>query len=487
MSAIAQARPMPVSTATLPRAHRLQAWAAVAMMIVVPVLAIAGGQAGVLRLAYPPLTVLISAFLYWRSKPLYVGLVFWLWFFTPFLARMAEFQAGYTPSDAVLVSPYLAAGISVLIMLKEPRRLGERRAVPYVCALVAVLYGAAIGFPRYPLFDVLRASLNWVVPIIFAFFILQNRDLFPEFRRVIGRSFLFGLLISGAYGIWQFFNLPEWDRVWMLNAQLNSFGKPEDMSVRVFSTMNAPAIFAAVGACGLLLLFNQTGKLRLLSSALAFLAVVLTMSRASWVSLVAGFLFLAMQIPMRQIFRLVVAMLACGAFLLAFAQIPAIHDLVQKRIDTFADPSQDVSFTARIQGHEQALRDLAQEPFGEGIGSTDAEHNTEGDDAIIGPHDSTLLEFLYSLGWIGSMIYAVGLLVLIVQMRGAGRDPFVVSCKAIVFALFAQSLLNSIMLGILGFLVWTFASLTIAEKDRLQTPETAGTLPATGPRIRMAA
>jgi hypothetical protein len=486
MSAVAQLHTMPHPAPVLPRAHRLQAWAAIAVLIIVPLLAIAGGQAGVLRITYPPLTVLVSAFLYWRSKPLYVGLVFWLWFFTPFLGRMAEFQAGYTPSDAVLVSPYLAAGISVLVMFKEPGRLGERRAVPHVCALVGVLYGAIIGFPRYPLFDVLRASLNWVVPIIFGFFILQNRDMFPEFRKVIGRSFLYGLLISGAYGIWQFFNLPEWDRVWMLNAQLNSFGKPEDMSVRVFSTMNAPAIFAAVGACGLLLLFNQTGKLRLLSSALAFLAVILTMSRASWVSLVAGFLFLTTQIPMRQIFRLLVAILACGVFLLAFAQIPAVHDLVAQRFDTFADPGQDVSFTARVQGHEQALRSLAQEPFGEGIGSTDAEHNTEGDDAIIGPHDSTLLEFLYSLGWIGSLIYAVGLLVLIVQLRGSGKDPFALSCKAIVFALLAQSLLNSIMLGILGFLVWTFASLTILEKERLQEA-TAVTAPAAQPVISMAA
>lgn len=254
----------------------------------------------------------------------------------------------------------------------------------------------------------------------------------------------------------------------MLNAQLNSFGKPEDMTVRVFSTMNAPTIFAAVATCGLLLLFNMKGKLRLVSAPLSFLAVILTMSRASWVSLVAGFLFFATQVPMRQVMRLAMAIVACGVFLLAFAQIPAVHDPVVQRFDTFADPGQDVSFTMRVQGHEQALGVLVHEPFGEGIGSTDARHNTEGDDAIIGPHDSTMLEFLYSLGWVGSLIYVIGLAKMMTQLWGAGKDPFVLSCRAILVALAAQCLLNSIMLGILGFLVWTFAALAIVHKERMQ-------------------
>lgn len=465
MSTAGQLYEFPHHSEAPPPAYRMQTWAAIAVMIIVPVLAILGGVAGILRYAYPLLTLVVSGFLYWRSKPMYVGLVLWMWFLTPFLGRMAQYQAGWTPADPVLVSPYLAAGISILTILREPRRLGGRYSVPYVCALVGVLYGSIIGFPRYPMIDVVRADLNWVVPIIFGFFILQHREYYAEFRKVIEKSFLYGLLITGAYGIWQFFNLPEWDRVWMLNAQLNSFGKAEDLGVRVFSTMNAPAIFAAIAACGLLLIFNQKGKLRLLAAAFGFLALILTMSRASWITLLAGFIFLATQVKRKQLLRLGLASLACGVFLLGFTQIPPVRDLVAQRFDTFSDPSQDVSYAARVEGHEQALRVLSQEPFGEGIGSTDAEHNTEGDDDIIGPHDSTLLEFLYSLGWIGSLIYAIGLGSLLLQLRGSGKDPFVVSSKAIVFGLFAQCLLNSIMLGVLGFMVWTFASITLVQKE----------------------
>jgi hypothetical protein len=448
------------------RTHHAQTFGALLVMIAVPALCIAGNQAGLLRIIFAPLSLAVGVFLFWRSKPLYVGLVCWLWFLTPFFRRMADFQSGWEPTSAVLVAPYLVTGISAITLLTSLKQFGERKSLPYVCALVGIGYGTIIGLVRFPLFSVLQALLNWVVPVIFGFFLYQHRALYSEFRKVIEQSFLYGILLTGAYGIYQFFNLPDWDRLWMLNVQMNSFGAVEALKVRVFSTMNAPAIFAAVAACGLLLLFSFKGKVRLLAAACGFLALILTMSRASWLSLVAGFIFLALQLDMRQRFRLAAVTVACIAFLLASTQIPAVSDLVSQRIRTFSDPSQDVSYAARIEGHQEAFRQIAQEPFGEGLGSTDTEHGTEGDDDFIGPHDSTVLEFLYSLGWIGTLIYAIGLGVLGIQLMRSGRsDPFALSSKAIIVGFVAQCLLNSVMLGILGFMVWTFASMSLAQAD----------------------
>ena len=78
----------------------------------------------------------------------------------------------------------------------------------------------------------------------------------------------------------------------MLNVQMNSFGEIDPMKTRAFSTMNAPAIYAAVAACGLLLLFNIKGKLRLLSAAAGFIGLILTLSRASWLTFAAGCVYL---------------------------------------------------------------------------------------------------------------------------------------------------------------------------------------------------
>ncbi|HZP07548.1 MAG TPA: O-antigen ligase family protein [Terracidiphilus sp.] len=448
--------------------HKAQVYSAVFVMIGIPVLAIAGGQAGVLRIVFPLLSVLVAAFLLWRSKPMYVGLVFWLWFLTPFLRRVADFQGGWTQSSAVLLAPYAAAGISVLSLLTSFQVFHSRRSIPYVCALVAIGYGFIIGLPQYPLFNVLQALLNWTVPVIFGLFIYQNRDLYPQMRRVIEKCFLYGLLLTGAYGIYQFFTLPEWDKMWMLNVQTNSFGTVEAMGIRAFSTMNAPVIFAAIMAIGLLLLFNLKGRLRLLSAACGFVGLILTISRASWVSLVAGGIFLLLRMEMRQRFRLAIGFVACAVAMACLTMIPDIHDLVWQRIETFSNPSQDVSYSARVQGHEAAIQELMQEPFGEGLGSTDTKHATEGDDDMIGPHDSTILECLYSLGWIGTVIFVAGIVVLGGQVASTTRskDTFVVSSQAILVGFLAQCLLNSVMLGVLGFMVWTFAAMCLAEADQ---------------------
>ena len=445
---------------------RLQVFAAYAVVFGIPVLCIAGGQAGILHIVFPFLCLVMGAFLLWRWKPAYVELVIWLWFISPFLGRMADFQGGWTPNNAVELAPYITTALSAIPLLASLRVFGTRRALPYVCALVAIVYGLIIGLMTLPLFDVLRALLNWIVPIFFGLFIYQNRSEYPEFKRAIERSFLIGILLTGIYGLYQFFRLPDWDRLWMLNVQINAFGATEPLKLRVFSTMNAPTIYAAISFCGLLLLFNMKGKLRLISAAVGFIGLMLTMSRASWLSLVAGGIFLMLCTGMRQRVRLAIAVFACGVFLAGMWQVPVVHDLLLQRLDSFSDPNQDVSFGARVSGHEVAFRVLAQEPYGEGMGSTETNHNTAGDDELIGPHDSSILEILYSLGWMGSLVYLLGLASLVFQVfRTGNTDSLVTSSKAILVGFATQFLLNSVLIGVLGFMVWTFASMSLAAAD----------------------
>lgn len=459
-------RPLEFAPSQRQNQHKLQTHGAIAVLIAIPTLCMLANQAGILRLVFPLLSVGVGAILLWRSKPLYVGMVFWLWFITSFVSRMADYQGGWTPTSPVALAPYAAAALSGIPLLASFQRLASWKKLPYICALAAILYGFILGVVYLPLFNVLRSLVNWVVPVIFGLFIYENKNLYFEFRRVIEKVFLYGILITGVYGIYQFFGLPDWDRAWMLNVQMNSFGEIDPMKTRAFSTMNAPAIYAAVTACGLFVLLNTKGKLRLLSSAAGFIGLILTLSRASWLTFAGGCIYLAVFLGMRERYRLMIAAASCLLFLLAVSQIPAVNEIIMHRIETFTRPGQDDSFSARVEGHDAAMREIAEEPWGEGIGSTDTLHNTEGDDDMIGPHDSTLLEFLYSLGWGGTAIYGTGLFLLGVQLFRAGRgDHFALAGKAVVIGMFIQALLNSIMLGVLGFMVWTFASMCLAEAE----------------------
>jgi hypothetical protein len=460
----------------------MQTWVAFSFMIGIPVLCILVNQGGLLRIIFPLLSLAVGGFLIWRSRPLFVGLVFWLWFVTPFVGRIADMQGGWTPANPVELAPYITAGLVVLPLLWNLLHLKDRTTLPYVCAVVAIIYGFVIGVRYLPLFNVLRALLNWIVPVVFGLFIYENRRLYPQFRRVIEKSFLYGLLLTGAYGIYQFFVLPDWDRIWMVNAHMNWYGQVDPMKTRVFSTMNSPPVFAAVTACGLLLLFNMKERLRLLAAACGFMCIVFTLSRSAWLNFAFGCAFLGFRQGMRTRPRLAVAFLACTAFLVGIMQIHGVMQILEDRVKTLTQPEQDVSYSARVEGHEQAFLQIAQEPFGEGVGSTDTLHYTEGDDDFIGPHDSTVLEFFYSLGWIGTLIYVLGLLLMGAQLVRAGRiDPFVVSAHAIMVGFLAQVLLNSVLLGALGFMVWTFASMILAAAEyeesacEMSEPETGST------------
>lgn len=464
------------SPATQLSGRRSQVVIAFGFMIIIPALAIAAGQAGVLRIAFPLLSVFVGAFLLWRSVPAYVELVFWLWFLSPFLGRIAGFQGGWTPNNPVEVAPYITAGLAGLPILASIRSLGEKRSLPYTCAIIAIAYGLVLGLATLPLFNVLRALLNWLVPVLFGLFIYENRDKYVELKEVVERSFLYGTLLTGAYGIYQFFGLPDWDRMWMLNVQLNSFGAVDAMKIRAFSTMNAPAIFAAVTTCGLLFLSNIKSRLRLLATGCGFIALMLTVSRSAWLSLAIGGAYLLLRAEYRYRMRLTLALMACGIAFIGISQVPVIHDLLSDRFESFSAPGEDISFAARLGGHEDAFRQIAQEPFGEGIGSTDTYHNTEGDDDIIGPHDSTVLEFLYSLGWMGSFVYLIGLINLVYQvMRVKAQDSFVTSAKAALIGLAAQCLLNSVMIGVLGFMVWTCASMCLIASEQANYAQRTGT------------
>ena len=249
----------------------------------------------------------------------------------------------------------------------------------------AIFYGTVPGLAYLPLFHVMRALLNWAVPVIFGLFVVEHRHYYSEFRETIERSFLYGVLLLGAYGIYQFFVLPEWDRTWMLNVQLNTFGLADSMKTRVFSTMNGPAVYSATMACGLSDSVQSQGKA----------AAACRGKRISGADSIPEPCLLdrfrrrlhLSDLPAETEGAPAVGLAAAASVvvLLGFAQIPGIREIVADRMATLTQPEQDASFSARVEGHEQAIRKLAAEPWGEGMGSTDALHGTEGDDDNIGP------------------------------------------------------------------------------------------------------
>ena len=477
-----------------------------------PILALAGltvvflfAAPATLRLAFIPLATIAALILFLQSRTLYIELCLWLWFLTPLLRRLIDGRTSYSDQSAILVTPFLAASISGIVLLRNPRTLSRPGGVPFACALAGILFGTVYGLTRYGLFDVGRGVINWLAPIFFGFFLYQERHRYKAYRDAFTRSLLWGTLLTSIYGIYQFFFLPSWDETWMHGLVFSVFGEAAPRKVRVFSTMNAPAVLAFYVTAGLLLILallvdrqeatpSHTPSYRkkwflALTAPLGLLALGLTTTRALWISFLAGILYLAWTITGPARVRVVGFALIVLIVVGAATQAPGIHEIVVTRLQSFTSGTQDVSAAARITGHASALAKLATEPLGEGMGSTDTDHDTNGSDASIGPHDSTLLEFLYSLGAPGTLIYTVGFafgLILIFFPRHprsqADRQPFAYAMRAATFAFLAASLLESILIGIPGFLIWACFGFALSTCEPITTHKATRTpdLPAPG-------
>jgi hypothetical protein len=420
-----------------------------------------------LTLLFPALGLLCGLFVYSKSKPRFVSFVLWIWFLTPFVHRVVDVRAG--PEQAILLTPYLVASVAGIFLLRNLQVIAQPDMLPFSCALSAIVYGLVIGSFRYDPIIVGTVLSEWLVPVLFGFFLYA----YPAEREAIAKSFknTFGLavILTGAYGIYQFVAAPSWDMNWLQSnlEEFVSIGKPEAMQFRSFSTMNSPPVFGVAMMTGLLLLTAFNKKMRIPAAMFGFVAMLLTSSRSAWVGFLGGVIILFSFGSKRQRVRIAAQIVGFALLLLVTLQIPILGTFVSDRFRNFNDMRDDASVGDRIQGYKEAVGSVLHEPFGEGLGSANVLHTGE----VIGPHDSSFLESFYSLGWLGTLVYGSGLIFACIRIfrttdRSHSEDIRV--GRAVVAAFLIQSPLNSIMLGQAGFFLWTIAALSLKEMREQQ-------------------
>jgi len=417
---------------------------------------------GLLTLLFPALALFCSVFVYRRSKPAYTAFVVWIWFLTPFVRRVVDEQIG--GEQTILLAPYLVAAVAAFFLLRNLRVLANTEALPFVCALAAIFYGLCIGSFQFSAVVVGQTLCEWLVPVLFAIFLYAQPSEPERVRRSFMIALCWGLILTAAYGIVQFYAPPSWDMNWLMRNQdeLVEIGPAVAMQFRVFSTMNSPTVFGVALMAGLLMLPAFPRASRIPVGALGLAAILLTGSRSAWIGFVAGLIFLLAHADKRRRNILLAQIVLLGILLFGLLRAPFVGQFISNRLSHFADIQADASYGDRVQGYKEAMNRIAREPFGEGLGSAPALHTGE----VIGPHDSSFIESLYSLGWLGTAIYACGLTLAGIgcfRTAGKGNADFIDGGRAIFIAFMVQSPLNSIMLGQAGFILWAVVALTLKE------------------------
>ncbi|MBD2439668.1 O-antigen ligase domain-containing protein [Nostoc sp. FACHB-110] len=454
-----------------PKQRSLQGWSAILGFILLGVTCYFAGAAGTLRLIYPITALIVAIFLYLRHPILYIGFTWWVWFLTPLVARLIDYRVGWDPTRQILIAPYLVVFVTIATFLKHFPKASRQGGLPFILAFIGVFYSFLVGLIYNAPVPVARGLLDWLSPIIFAFHLFMNWRDYPTYRQNLQRTFLFCVLVTGAYGIYQFVVAPEWDRYWLIQSKLfTSSGNPVPFGMRVWSTLHSVGPFGAVMQTGLLLLFTASGPLIFPASAVGYVSFLLAQARTNWGGWLLGVIMIMGSVKAKIQMRLIAIVVVMALCVIPLTTIEPISDVVSARLESFSNLENDTSFRDRSGSYDRNLGIALSNILGNGLGNIWKVNEKTGQIEVF-VIDSGILDMFFTLGWFGAVFYLGGLFLMlfsVMQYTEARFDSFVSAARAIGISSCAQLVIGSGMLSVSGMILWGFLAMAMSAHKYYQ-------------------
>jgi hypothetical protein len=456
---------------------------ATAAFSVYVVIALAGAGGRALAVTFPIGCLLVGVLTYVRSPGTYIAFTWWTWLLTPCLRRIFDLHYGFQATSPLLLGPLLASAVATLTIFRRRRLLRSSASIPFLVAAAALMYAFAVGVVRQSATAAAYDLLTWIVPIVFGLHLALTWDTFPVTRAAFAPSVLFGLLVTSAYGIWQFADPPVWDRFWVVSAEMYSIGSPLPFVIRVFSTLNAPGPFTIMLIFALLLGLATPHRWRALPLALGLVALVLTKGRSAWGAFVVGALVLQIRQPLRSLPRQWVALLAVLLLAAPILTQPRVLAVLSRRAATLRDVEADHSFQIRASMTRVALSKMASNPAGTGLGALGGATKLLTGGKTGAAFDSAPLEIFAAMGWIGGALFTIALGAIILPIFRARRhryDPMTGAAVGTVVALLVTCLFGNIFTGVSGWFFWSAVGFATAGRSYATAADVAERLARMG-------
>jgi hypothetical protein len=455
-------------------------WLAIFVLISFTLLCVVAGIGNLIRLAFPLGCFLVGIFLYRRYSILYLGFTWWLWILTPWVRRLIDYQSGWVNPSPVLLAPYLVTLITLAAFFRHLPQMYRQDYLPYVLSSAGIVYGMLIGLVNtkfgastdilflhsvlagaaeskgftYTATGVIIHTLDWITPIPFGFYLLVNWQHYPEYRQNFQRVFCWGVIVAGGYGIVQYLIAPAWDKFWLQNVIAignSSFGTPEPLGIRVFSTMNAPGPFATFMMAGLLLLLTTKGSLAFIAVIAGYIPFLLSLARIMWGAWFVGLLVLGTSIKQSTQMRLIITLVLIAMIAAPLMTIEPFSEVIGDRLETLTSVQQDGSFQARSEIYQKALGVALSTVIGHGFGTPRM--------------DSAFIDMFVAMGWVGVVPYAGGITLLVVGLFQSAKtrsDVFIHTATAISFGILVTIGIGNPLIEVSGLLMWSFQSIALA-------------------------
>ncbi|WOD39265.1 hypothetical protein [Nodosilinea sp. E11] len=413
-----------------------------------------------LILVFPAGSVAVGLFLYFRAPFLYVSFAWWMLFFGSLVRKVIDYQSGYVTPGRWGLAALLVAAISLITLFKYLPKCHREGGMPFIISFLGLTYALMMGIAYgrlSPQFIV--GAIEWLAPMAFGFHIFINWRSYLDYRRHLLTTFIWGTLVMGAYGIFQYCVAPAWDKFYLDQLGVNSFGKAVPFDLRVWGTSTSPQEFAAIMLAGIILIFSGQGAIKFAAAGTGYLGFLLTMARSGWIGWLASIVMFLPSINLKLQMRLLVTILVMALVVVPLTQIEPFAEVISDRIESFTNGRDDTSLEDRTAGYQQLSSEALSEFVGLGLGGG------SGSKTALGGSDTSIFPLLFQFGWFGTIPYIGGILLILVKsfsIKQLRSDAFGSAARAVALGIFAQLAFNQIFTNVFGFVLWGFLGLSLA-------------------------
>ncbi|MCC8391228.1 O-antigen ligase family protein [Paraburkholderia sp. MMS20-SJTR3] len=427
-------------------------------------------QGHLVEYLFPLGAICVALLLYLRSPAHYLGFVFWLFFLGPEVRRLADFVNGaFNAQSPIMIAPLAAVSLSGLSLLKHMAILGQRRAAPLVLIVLALLYAFVVGAAQVGPAGATYTLMTWLYPVLISFYLILTWRHYPDYHRVLLKTFVYGGLLMSVYGLVEFVSPLPWTAFWLQGSQMVTEGHAVPFGMRVSSTMNSCGPFAVTLMALLLTSLAARGWPRIVLGCLGVPVLLLTSVRSAWGGFAVALLYSFAMLDGRNRVRMLAVVLSLALLATPLMLIDQVATPVLKRFDTMQNLGNDTSFQERTEFYKTFLASALTNIAGQGLGTTGIGSKLSDNPAVatMTDFDSGLMEVPYVMGWPGTLLYVSGIAMLLARaFRASRRHPRDLLANAgvgIAFAITAMMVFANMLTGVPGMFFFLGATLPVVS------------------------
>ncbi len=441
-------------------------------LLILALTAVHGGA--VLNFGYPLMATSLGGALFVYRRSTYLAYTWWIWLFSPEVRRLVDFQTHFHTISPVMLTPLLVTSFALLAVARRPQFLLRTSMLPFTLVALVTALAFVVGVLVTGFLSSAFEWGTWLEPLSFGAFLIMDANTVQENRQALLNAIIIGLVLTGAYGLYQFFHLPPWDATWLTNSNLHSEGAAYAEQVRVFGTLNDSGAFAFVLTAALAFMLVARGQLRILGGIVGFPSLLLAAERQAWGAWVIAAAFVVWRMGGKARLRIsLVAMIIVG-IAVPIVTVGPVGTLISGRFSSIENVQNDHSAQQREALYANFFETALTQPIGNGFGALGIAAKLVNGQNV--DFDSGLLEIPFIFGWVGGLVFAWSIYRIALSILGKylkTRDPIASAASGIFFGMLAALLFGQVFAGPEGIIVWTSAALALtapeaARKERLR-------------------